>query len=93
VEQLERGVTGIETYEIASDEEMSVMEVANIVREAASDERGINVNIELVENPRSGETMVEEFGVDISKAQSRIGWEPNERVKRSVLKEIERDIE
>jgi hypothetical protein len=37
--------------------------------------------------------MVEEFGVDISKAQSRIGWEPNERVKRSVLKEIERDIE
>jgi len=40
LEQLERGETGTETYEIASDEDMSVMEVAEIVREAASAERG-----------------------------------------------------
>jgi len=62
LEQLERGETGTETYEIASDEDMSVMEVAEIVREAASAERGIDVDVELVENPRSAETMVEEFG-------------------------------
>jgi len=84
LEQLERGETGTETYEIASDEDMSVMEVAEIVREAASAERGIDVDVELVENPRSAETMVEEFGVDISAAEERLGWEPRESVSESV---------
>jgi len=84
LEQLERGETGTETYEIASDEDMSVMRVAEIVREAASEERGIDIDVELVENPRSGETMVEEFGVDISGARSRLGWEPGESVERTV---------
>jgi len=84
LEQLERGETGTETYEIASDEDMSVMEVAEIVREAASAESGIDVDVKLVENPRSGETMVEEFGVDISAAGERLGWEPSESVAESV---------
>ena len=42
--------------------------------------RGIEVDIELVENPRSGEAMVEEFGVDISKARDVLGWEVRESV-------------
>jgi len=84
LEQLERGETGTETYEIASEEDMSVMRVAEIVREAASEERGIDIDVELVENPRSGETMVEEFGVDISGARELLGWEPNESVEESV---------
>jgi UDP-glucose 4-epimerase len=74
LEQLERGETGTETYEIASDEDMSVMEVAEIVREAASGVHGIDVDVGLVENPRSAETMVEEFGVDTSVANEQIGW-------------------
>jgi len=84
LEQLERGETGTETYEIASDEDMSVMRVAEIVREVASEERGIDIDVELVENPRSGETMVEEFGVDISGAREQLGWTPEEGVKNSV---------
>ncbi|MDB2283303.1 NAD(P)-dependent oxidoreductase [Halorubrum ezzemoulense] len=90
VGQLARGETGTETYEIASDESMGVMEVAEIVQEAAREERGIEVDIELVENPRSGETMVEEFGVDISGARETLGWEVRESVADAVREELER---
>jgi UDP-glucose 4-epimerase len=75
---------GIETYEIASNEDMSVMEVAQIVREAALEERGINIDVELVENPRAAETMIERFEVDISSAGGRLGWKPDKSVERSV---------
>ncbi|MDB9232484.1 NAD-dependent epimerase/dehydratase family protein [Halorubrum ezzemoulense] len=84
VEHLSNGETGTETYEIASDEDMSVMEVAEIVREVSREVRGIDVDVELVENPRSGETMVEEFGVDISAAREQLGWDPDESVNGSV---------
>ena len=84
LEQLERGETGKETYEIASDEDMSVMEAAEIVREVSREVRGIDVDVELVENPRSGETMVEDFGVDISAAGERLGWIPEESVRGAV---------
>ncbi|OYR82588.1 oxidoreductase [Halorubrum sp. C191] len=89
LEQLDRGVTGTETYEIASDEEMSVMELAEIVREGTREERDINVDVELVQNPRSAETMVEEFGVDVSAAREELGWENRERVNKSILEQLE----
>ena len=84
LEQLERGETGTETYEVASEEDLSVMRVAEIVREVAREERGIDVDIKLVENPRSAETMVEEFGVDTSGAREKLGWERKESVRRSI---------
>ncbi|OYR55427.1 NAD-dependent epimerase/dehydratase family protein [Halorubrum halodurans] len=84
VGQLTRGETGTETYEIASEEDLGVMEVAEIVQEAAREERGIEIDVELVENPRSGETMVEEFGVDISGARDVLGWEVRESVEEAV---------
>ncbi|TKX47753.1 NAD(P)-dependent oxidoreductase [Halorubrum sp. SD690R] len=84
LEQLESGVTGTEAFEIASEEDLSVMRVAEIVREVAREEQGIDVDIELVENPRSAETMVEEFGVDTSGAHEELGWERKENIRRSV---------
>ena len=84
VGQLARGETGTETYEIASDESMGVMEVAEIVQETAREERGIEVDVELVENPRTDETMVEEFGVDISATRDVLGWEVRESVAGAV---------
>jgi UDP-glucose 4-epimerase len=74
LEQLQAGTTGTETYEIASDEDLSVMRIAETVRDVAAAERDLNVNIKLVENPRTGETMVEEFSVDTSKAREQLGW-------------------
>lgn len=84
--QLRRGETGTETYEIASDESMSVMSIAEIVRAKAAEEFGIDVQIELVENPRSDETMVEEFSVDTSKARETLGWTPQKDLRESVSK-------
>jgi UDP-glucose 4-epimerase len=84
VAQSERGETGTETYEIASTEAMSVMEVAEIVQEAASEDQGIDVDVKIVENPRSSETMVDEFEVDISVAGKRMSWEPTEGVAESI---------
>ena len=89
--QLDQRKTGTETYEIASTEDLGVMSVAEIVREAADELLGTDVEIELVENPRAGETMVEEFSVDITKAQSILGWEPTESVEESVRQLLERD--
>ena len=89
LEQLARGETGTETFEVASEEDLSVMRVAEIVREIAREERGIDVDVELVENPRSAETMVEEFGVDITKTQGRLGWEPDGRIEQSIVDEID----
>lgn len=86
--QLERGVAGTEAYEIASEEDLGVMEVAEVVRRIAREERGIGVDVELVENPRSGETMVEEFGVDISAARETIGWEVQESIADAVREEL-----
>ncbi len=66
------------------------MAVAEIVSEAAGDLLGSEAAIELVENPRGAETMVEEFGVDISAAREALGWEPEESVEASVRRLLER---
>jgi len=89
--QLARGETGTETYEIAGEEDMSVMSVAEIVRRAAADVSDVDVDVELVENPRGAETMVEEFGVDISAARETLGWSPEESVEASVRRLLARD--
>jgi len=83
-EQLAADETGVEKYEIASDEDPSVMELAQLVRDIAREERGIEVDVELVENPRGNETLVEEFAVDTSAARKQLGWEPEWGIKESV---------
>ena len=83
VEQLAAGETGVEKYEIATDEDPGVMTVAEWVAAEAA-ERGLDVDNELVENPRAGETLVDEFGVDTTAAHERLGWEPERSVRDSI---------
>jgi UDP-glucose 4-epimerase len=45
---------------------------------------GREVEIKLVDNPRSDETLVEAFAVDTTKARDRLGWEPEHTVDASV---------
>jgi UDP-glucose 4-epimerase len=93
-EQLSLNETGVERYEIASSEDPGVMTVAEIVRQSAQEEIGIDVDITLVENPRSGETLVDQFGVDISKACEQLNWEPQHTVESSIRQLLhERDAE
>ena len=82
--QLEAGETGVSKYEIASDEDPSVMAVAELVQEIAAEEADIETEVSLVENPRSGETLVSEFEVDTTKARDELGWEATHSVEESI---------
>jgi UDP-glucose 4-epimerase len=81
---LESEETGAREFEIASDEDPSVMAVAELVQRVAREVRGLDVDVSLVENPRSAETMVDEFGVETSGIEAALGWEPVETVEASV---------
>jgi len=84
VEQLDDGETGVEKYEIASDEDPGVEAVAELVQSVAA-EHGLDVDVELVENPRAGEeTLVDSFDVAVSRATQRLGWETRETVEKEV---------
>ena len=84
VAQLDRGETGARAYEIASDEDPSVQAVGELVQSIASEEAGIDTEVRLVENPRSGETLVDEFAVDTSRTKSELGWEPTRTVEETI---------
>ncbi|MFD1514567.1 NAD-dependent epimerase/dehydratase family protein [Halomarina rubra] len=90
LEQRGDGETGVEKYEVATDEDPSVLDVAELVQQYAREERGVDVDVVMRENPRSGETLVDSFEVDWSAARDRLGWEPRESVEdsiRSLLRE------
>ncbi|MFB6298341.1 MAG: NAD-dependent epimerase/dehydratase family protein [Salinirussus sp.] len=83
--------TGVEKYEIATDEDPSVEEIASIVRDAATGIAGLDPEVTLVENPRADEeTLVREFSVDTTRARDGLGWEPDRTVEGSVRRLIER---
>jgi len=81
---VEEEETGAEEFEIASDEDPSVMAVAELVQRLAAEVRGLDVDVSLVENPRSAETLVDEFGVETTAIEEALGWEPAESVEESV---------
>ncbi|WP_436903635.1 NAD-dependent epimerase/dehydratase family protein [Halovenus halobia] len=82
--QLERGETGARAYEIASDEDPSVQAVGELVQTIASEEADIDTEVRLVENPRSGETLVDQFTVDTSRTKSELDWEPTRTVEETI---------
>ena len=84
VDQHEAGETGVEKYEVATDEDPGVADVAETVRRIAREERDLDPDVEMVENPRSGETLVDSFPVDWSAARDRLGWVPQETVEESI---------
>ncbi|MFD1585904.1 NAD-dependent epimerase/dehydratase family protein [Halorientalis brevis] len=84
VEQLDAGETGVERYEIASDEDPSVMTLAEWVAEIAAEERDIEADVELIENPRGNETLVDTFEVATDSAREELNWEPRESVRQSI---------
>ena len=87
-EQLEAGDTGVDHYMIASDEDPGVSAVAEMVQRIAGEEAGLEPDVELVANPRSGETMVEQFSVDTSKTHAELGWEPTHTVEAAIRQQI-----
>jgi nucleoside-diphosphate-sugar epimerase len=85
LDQRAAGTTGVEKYELASDEDPSVATVADLVSEAAAEVAGIDAEVRLVENPRGdGETMVESFPVDTSRTRERLGWQAQRDVETTI---------
>lgn len=84
LEARDRGESGTTTYEIASDEYYSVMDLARRLQSIAESEFGMDVEVTLVENPRRAETFVDEFEVDISRARDELGWEPTHSIEESM---------
>jgi nucleoside-diphosphate-sugar epimerase len=78
------GAAGTWKYELGTDDELSVHRVAELVREAVAAERGIDVPIELVDNPRDDETLVSDFAVDTARARADLGWQPERTVAEAV---------
>jgi nucleoside-diphosphate-sugar epimerase len=76
--------TGAQKFELATGEDPSVMEVAEMVRRVASDEHGLTVDISLVENPRAAETLVDAFEVETRHIRTTLDWEPAESVEASI---------
>ncbi|WP_338729898.1 NAD(P)-dependent oxidoreductase [Haladaptatus sp. DJG-WS-42] len=83
VDRLDADETGVEKYEIASDEDPSVMDVAELVQRHAAALLGTDLDITLLDNPRS-ETLVDSFAVDTSGAHERLGWEVRHSIEESV---------
>ena len=84
LDQLAAGQTGVESYEIASDEDPGITTVAETVQAVTAEETGTEVPVELVENPRDGETLVSEFAVNTSAARERLNWEAEHTIEASV---------
>ncbi len=87
LDQLAAGETGVEKYEVASEEDPSVHAVAELVADVTAEETGDRPEVTLVENPRADdETLVDSFAVDTSAAREKLGWTPERNVE-SVVRE------
>jgi len=84
VDRRAAGDTGSEAFEVASDEDPGVMAVAETVARIAREERDLDPEVTLVENPRSGETLVDSFAVDTTAIERDLGWEPTRTVESSI---------
>ncbi len=84
VERQAAGDTGSVKYELATDEDPSVHDVAKLVQTIVREETGEEPPVELVENPRGNETLVSDFEVDTTRIERELGWEPRRTVRESV---------
>lgn len=75
---------GATTIPLASGEDMSVLDLANLVQRVCGEEKGYEPKVELVENPRGEEAAGSDFSVDTSRAAETIGFEAEHTVEETV---------
>jgi len=85
---LQKGETGVDTFEIASGRSTSIFELANLVAEKFGEEEGVEPEVKMVENPRSSEALVDDFQVDASHARNELGWEAERGLDEAIVKMI-----
>lgn len=75
---------GATTLPIASGEQYSVKDLAELVQRVAREERGYEIDVDLVENPRGSEAVAEDFTVDTTEAREEINFEAEHTVEETV---------
>lgn len=75
---------GARSLTLASGEQYSIRELAELVQRVVREERGYEVPVEMVDNPREGEVLVEDYTVDTSTAADVIGFETRHTVEETV---------
>lgn len=75
---------GFNISTLAGGECLSVLDIAKLVRKYS------NVEIELIENPRKGETHAKNFEVDTEEAKHLIGFEAKRRVEEEIKRQLGR---
>lgn len=80
---------GLNEFEIASGRSTSILEVAEKVADTFEEEEGERPEVELVDNPRSAETLVDDFAVDAGKAREELGWETGIGLEEGIRETIE----
>jgi UDP-glucose 4-epimerase len=78
---------GARTLPIASGEQHSILELAELVQRVTEEAQGRTVDVELVENPRGAETVSDDFTVETKPARDTIGFSA-ERTVEGFLREI-----
>jgi UDP-glucose 4-epimerase len=81
---LDTEATGVSKFEVASSSDPSVRQVGEAVQRVARDLRGVDVDLEMVANPRENETLVDRFDVDTGRIESALGWSPEWTIEESV---------
>jgi UDP-glucose 4-epimerase len=89
LEKLVGAENGARTFPIASGECMSVLELAETVRDIVEEESGYTVEIEMVKNPRDSETVSDDFVVNTDGARDAIGFEAEYAVEDAVREMVE----
>ena len=80
---------GAITFPLASGESASILDIAEIVQTIVVDDRGYRVPIEMVENPRDGETEVGDFTVDTEPARAVIGFEAENSLESAIREMVQ----
>lgn len=89
LEYLADASDGAESLPIASGESSSVLQIAQTVQRIVDEELDEQVEIEMVDNPRSSETVSEDFTVETETAERKMGYE----TKRSIESTIRRMVQ
>ncbi|MFC6733995.1 NAD(P)-dependent oxidoreductase [Haladaptatus sp. DYSN1] len=87
--ELDAGETGVSKFELAGDEDLSVIDVAELVQSQAAEVLDSRPDLVMLENPRD-ETLVERFDVETSRTEEELGWERRHSIKRAIRADLKR---
>lgn len=80
---------GSVTFPLASGDDRSILDIAEIVQKVVNQEMGYKPEIDLVENPRGEEAAGEDFTVDTSQAKKEIGFETKHTIEDTVREMVQ----